>query len=69
MLFRWYISILGGMLYSSAIQPFDLFLGHAILCFFGYITQFFYDMPEKRCDKATKRCDMATTRCDIGGGI
>ena len=34
--------------------------------FFGYITQIFYDIPRKRCDKATINGDMATTMCDLG---
>ena len=29
----------------------------------------FYNIPVKRCDKATKRCDEATKRCDIGSSI
>ena len=37
------------VLYTSAIYPFDLFLGHAISCFFGYITPILYDIPRKRC--------------------
>ena len=57
------------VLYTRAIWQFDLFLGHPISCFFSYTTQFFYDIPEKKCDMATKRCDMATTRYDIGGGL